>query len=104
MSAYVLSQAGLKVLLLEAGPLYDPAKNVTQLKCPTNHLAGGARKNTKHRNFGDFDAAMADGNWMVNRTPTRTEQNLIGFARACWAAARITGEDFIALRPQRLQA
>jgi len=47
MSAYVLSQAGLKVLLLEAGPLYDPAKNVTQLKCPTNHLAGGKHQTQK---------------------------------------------------------
>ena len=31
MDAYVLSQAGLKILLLEAGPMYDPAKNVMQL-------------------------------------------------------------------------
>ena len=34
MAAYVLSNAGLKVCLLEAGPMYDPAKNSNQLKIP----------------------------------------------------------------------
>ena len=34
MAAYTLANAGIKVVLLEAGPLYDPAKNVTQLKFP----------------------------------------------------------------------
>ena len=32
MAAYVLAKAGLKVCLLEAGPMYDPKTNVTQLK------------------------------------------------------------------------
>ena len=32
MATYVLAKAGLKVCLIEAGPMYDPAKNVTQLK------------------------------------------------------------------------
>ena len=27
MSAYILANAGLKVCLLEAGPMFDPAKN-----------------------------------------------------------------------------
>ena len=34
MAAYILAKAGIKVVLLEAGPLYDPAKNVAQLKSP----------------------------------------------------------------------
>ena len=34
MAAYVLAKAGIKVVLLEAGPLYDPAINTTQLKWP----------------------------------------------------------------------
>jgi choline dehydrogenase-like flavoprotein len=34
MAAYVLANAGIKVLLLEAGPMYDPRVNVTQLKWP----------------------------------------------------------------------
>jgi choline dehydrogenase-like flavoprotein len=55
MAAYVLSKAGLKVCLLEAGPMYDPAKNVTQLKNPWESPRRGA--STKFRPFGDFDAA-----------------------------------------------
>lgn len=65
MSAYVLSQAGLKVLLLEAGPLYDPAKNVMQLKWPYESPRRGA--STKFRNFGDFDAAY--GGWELEGEP-----------------------------------
>ncbi|MES2882267.1 MAG: FAD-binding protein, partial [Bacteroidota bacterium] len=32
MAAYILAKEGLTVALVEAGPMYDPAKNVTQLK------------------------------------------------------------------------
>lgn len=65
MAAYVLANAGLKVLLLEAGPLYDPAKNITQLKWPWESPRRGA--STKHRNFGDFDAAY--GGWQLEGEP-----------------------------------
>ncbi len=34
MAAYTLANAGLKVCMIEAGPMYDPAKNVTQMKWP----------------------------------------------------------------------
>ena len=34
MAAYILSKQGLKVCLLEAGPMYDPATNITQLNGP----------------------------------------------------------------------
>ncbi len=65
MSAYVLANAGLKVLLLEAGPMYDPAKNVTQLKWPWESPRRGA--STHYRNFGDFDAAY--GGWELDGEP-----------------------------------
>jgi choline dehydrogenase-like flavoprotein len=65
MAAYMLSQAGVKVLLLEAGPMYDPAKNITQLKWPYESPRRGA--STKHRNFGDFDAAY--GGWNLEGEP-----------------------------------
>ena len=65
MSAYVLANAGLKVLLLEAGPMYDPAKNVMQLKWPYESPRRGA--STKFRNFGDFDAAY--GGWELDGEP-----------------------------------
>lgn len=65
MAAYVLTQAGLKVCVLEAGPWYDPAKNVTQLKWPWESLRRGA--GTTFRPFGDFDAAY--GGWEMEGEP-----------------------------------
>jgi len=65
MAAYVLANAGIKVVLLEAGPMYDPAKNVTQLKWPWESPRRGA--STPYRNFGDFDAAY--GGWELEGEP-----------------------------------
>jgi choline dehydrogenase-like flavoprotein len=65
MSAYALSQAGLKVLLIEAGPMYDPAKNIMQLKWPYESPRRGAA--TTSRYFGDFDAAY--GGWQLDGEP-----------------------------------
>ena len=42
MAAYMLANAGIKVVLLEAGPMYDPKKNVTQLKWPYDSPRRGA--------------------------------------------------------------
>jgi choline dehydrogenase-like flavoprotein len=53
------------VALLEAGPMYDPAKNVTQLKWPWESPRRGA--STKFRNFGDFDAAY--WGWQIDGEP-----------------------------------
>ena len=55
MAAYVLANAGLKVCILEAGYMYDPQKNITQLKNPWESPRRGA--STKLRPFGDFDAS-----------------------------------------------
>ena len=68
MAAYTLSKAGLKVCLLEAGPMYDPAKNVTQLKNPWESARRGA--STKFRPFGDFDAAY--WGWEIDGEPYTT--------------------------------
>jgi choline dehydrogenase-like flavoprotein len=65
MAAYTLANAGVKVLLLEAGPTYDPAKNVTQLKWPYESPRRGA--STPLRHFGDFDAAY--GGWELEGEP-----------------------------------
>jgi len=65
MASYVLSKAGLKVCLLEAGPMYDPAKNVTQLKGPWESPRRGA--STKFRPFGDFDACYHG--WEIEGEP-----------------------------------
>lgn len=65
MAAYMMAQAGIKTVLLEAGPMYDPKKNVTQMKWPWESPRRGA--STSHRNFGDFDAAY--GGWSLEGEP-----------------------------------
>ncbi|MFZ6012301.1 MAG: GMC family oxidoreductase [Bacteroidota bacterium] len=65
MAAFTLAKAGIKVVLLEAGPMYDPAKNVTQLKWPYESPRRGA--NTTFRHNGDFDAAY--GGWELDGEP-----------------------------------
>ena len=65
MAAYMLANAGIKVVLLEAGPMYDPKKNVTQLKWPYDSPRRGA--STPLRHFGDFDAAY--GGWDIDGEP-----------------------------------
>ncbi|HVI45928.1 MAG TPA: GMC family oxidoreductase [Chitinophaga sp.] len=66
MAAKMLSEAGLKVALLEAGPKYDPAdpEQATQLKWPYESPRRGA---STTRPFGDFDAAY--GGWEINGEP-----------------------------------
>jgi choline dehydrogenase-like flavoprotein len=76
MAAYVLSKAGLKICLIEAGPMYDPAKNITQLKNPWDSPRRGA--STKFRPFGDFDACY--WGWDIEE---------------CWEEEQITGEEFL---------
>ncbi|MCW3462347.1 GMC family oxidoreductase [Chitinophaga nivalis] len=66
MAAKIMSEAGLKVALLEAGPKYDPAdpEQATQLKWPYESPRRGA---STTRPFGDFDAAY--GGWEINGEP-----------------------------------
>ena len=65
MAAYTLAHAGLKVCLMEAGPLYDPQKNITQLKNPWDSPRRGG--STKFRPFGDFDACYHG--WEIEGEP-----------------------------------
>lgn len=83
MAAYVLAKAGVKVVLIEAGPLYDPAKNVTQLKWPWESPRRGA--STPYRHFGDFDAAY--GGWELEGEPY-TRKNGTQFD---WFRSRMVG-------------
>jgi choline dehydrogenase-like flavoprotein len=83
MAAYVLANAGVKVVLLEAGPLYDPAKNVTQLKWPWESPRRGA--STPLRQFGDFDAAY--GGWDLEGEPYTHKDN----TKFDWFRARMVG-------------
>lgn len=65
MAAYTLANAGIKVCLLEAGPMFDPQKNVTQLKNPWESPRRGAA--TRFRPFGDFDACY--WGWDIDGEP-----------------------------------
>ena len=65
MAAYMFAKAGISTVVLEAGPMYDPKKNVTQLKWPWESPRRGA--STQHRHFGDFDAAY--GGWELEGEP-----------------------------------
>ncbi len=64
MAAYVLAKAGIKVLMLEAGPYFDPAKDSQQLKWPWQSPRRGGNAT---RPMGDFDAAY--GGWQINGEP-----------------------------------
>lgn len=83
MAAYILANAGVKVVLLEAGPLYDPAKNITQLKWPWESPRRGA--STPLRGFGDFDAAY--GSWELEGEPYTHKDG----TKFDWFRARMVG-------------
>lgn len=83
MAAYTLANAGLKVCLIEAGPMYDPQKNITQLKNPWQSPRRGA--STKLRPFGDFDACYCG--WSVDGEPFTKEKDTDWM----WWRARMLG-------------
>ncbi|HVY74683.1 MAG TPA: GMC family oxidoreductase [Puia sp.] len=83
MAAYVLAHAGLKVCLLEAGPMFDPKTDSNQLKNPWESPRRGA--STKFRPFGDFDGCYwgweIDGEPYTHKNDTKWE----------WWRARMLG-------------
>ena len=83
MAAYVLSKAGIKVCLLEAGAMYDPKTNVTQFKNPWDSPRRGA--STKFRPFGDFDACY--WGWEIDGEPYTHKDN----TKWDWWRARMLG-------------
>jgi choline dehydrogenase-like flavoprotein len=82
MAGYVLANAGLKVLMLEAGPFYDPIIDSLQLKWPWESPRRGA---SNIRPFGDFDAAY--GGWQLDGEPY-TKKGKTEFE---WFRARMLG-------------
>lgn len=95
MAAYVLANAGLQVALIEAGPMYDPRVNVTQLKWPWESPRRGA--STKLRPFGDFDACY--GGWDIDGEPyTKAEGTQWDWWRARMVGGRTNHWGRISLR------
>ncbi len=68
MAGYVLANAGLKVLMLEAGPYYDPRLHSNQLFWSYQSPRRGAGTT---RPFGEFDAAY--GGWEIDGEPYTTK-------------------------------
>ena len=66
MSAYHLTHAGLKVLLLEAGRHYDPVTETPMFN--TNAEAPLRGEGTPDKPFGFYDATV-DGGWQVPNEP-----------------------------------
>jgi choline dehydrogenase-like flavoprotein len=83
MAAYVLANAGLKVCLLEAGPMFDPKKDSNQLKNPWESPRRGA--STKFRPFGDFDGCY--WGWEIDGEP----YTHVGDTKWEWWRARMLG-------------
>lgn len=71
MAGYVLAHAGVKVLMLEAGPFFDPTKDSLQLQWPWQSPRRGA--SSPQRGFGDFDAAF--GSWEIEGEPYTHKNN-----------------------------
>jgi choline dehydrogenase-like flavoprotein len=82
MAAYVLANAGVKVLLLEAGPFFDPQKDSQQLRWPWESARRGA---SSTRPFGDFDAAF--GGWDIDGEPYTTKDKTEFY----WFRSRMLG-------------
>ena len=84
MATKVLSEAGLSVAVVEAGPFFDPAdpKTMTQLK-PAFHSPRRGGSTTRH--FGDYDQAY--GGWEIEGEP----YGQIGDTDFKWFRSRMLG-------------
>ena len=84
MATKVLSESGLNVAVVEAGPYFDPADPAqqTQFKWPYESPRRGA---STQRAFGDFDALY--GGWEIEGEPYTQE----GDTKFDWFRARMMG-------------
>jgi len=84
MATKVLSEAGLKVAVMEAGPFFDPKdpEQRTQLKWPYESPRRGAGT---QRDFGEFD--MAYGGWQIKGEP----YNMVGDTKFDWFRSQMLG-------------
>ncbi|NEU07401.1 GMC family oxidoreductase [Flavihumibacter sp. R14] len=94
MAGYVLAKAGVKVLMLEAGPYFDPARDSHQFKWPWESARRGA---STVRPFGDFDALY--GGWELEGEPyTRKDKTEFEWFRARMLGGRTNHWGRISLR------
>jgi choline dehydrogenase-like flavoprotein len=84
MSAHILTEAGIRVLLLEAGRNYDPVTETPMFQ--QNHEAPLRGVSTSDKNFGYYDATV-DGGWQVPGEPYTEAEG----TRFMWWRARMLG-------------
>ncbi len=83
MAAYVLTQAGANVVMLEAGPQWDSATDSAMFKWPYDSPRRGA--STPERSFGEFDGCI--GAWTIDGEP----YTMAPGSRFDWYRARMLG-------------
>lgn len=92
MAAYVLTQAGAKVVLLEAGGSWDNRTDSAMLSWPRT------RRGEAHQPASALSAsstpASAAGRSRESRTRLLTAIASAGGGPGCWAAVLITGDGF----------
>lgn len=84
MAAYILTKAGLRCLLLEAGRDYDPQKEVNMLAPESDAPLRGAA--TPDKPFGYFDATVGGG-WQVDGEPYTMREG----TKFLWYRSRMLG-------------
>ncbi len=95
MAAYMLTKAGAKVVLLEAGAMWDPVKDGAMLKWPYDSPRRGA--STKEKPFGEFDGCI--GGWDIDGEPyTRAPGTEFSWWRARMLGGRTNHWGRISLR------
>ncbi len=83
MAAHVLTAAGADVIMLEAGPMWDNAKDSAMFKWPYDSPRRGA--STPERQFGEFGANL--GGWTLEGEPYTTAPG----ERFDWFRSRMLG-------------
>ena len=95
MAAYVLTQAGADVIMLEAGGMWDLAKDSAMLEWPYDSPRRGA--STKDHPFGEFDGCI--GGWDIEGEPyTRAPGTQFDWWRARMLGGRTNHWGRISLR------
>ncbi len=84
MAAHILTDAGVRVLMLEAGRDYDPVEETPMFN--ENHQAPLRGTSTSDKNFGYYDATI-DGGWQVPGEPYTVNEG----AKFLWWRARMLG-------------
>ncbi|MGH7626276.1 MAG: FAD-dependent monooxygenase, partial [Gemmatimonadaceae bacterium] len=95
MAAYVLTQAGADVVMLEAGAMWDLAKDSAMLEWPYESPRRGA--STRDHPFGEFDGCI--GGWDIEGEPyTRAPGTQFDWWRARMLGGRTNHWGRISLR------